>query len=191
MRTTPIRVLYMGSLWVKVFFIISGFVLPLRYFKTGKASCVTGGTFRRYFRLMIPMLIIISIYYFFMRMDCFGDSTYNKIKDHVFSEVLYDGLVGTWFGGTRWFFPAWTLSTELYASFWVYLLAEIAREFRGRFYIYFAMMMWTINIEIAGELSPKDDLHCSGIELNMPFFVLGVALADLETSEYKTFDKLR
>jgi hypothetical protein len=59
-------------------------------------------------------------------------------------------MLGTWFGGTRWFFPAWTLSIELYASYWVYLFAEILREYRGRFYIYFALILWTINVEAAG-----------------------------------------
>ena len=36
MRDTPARVFYGGQLWVTVFFILSGFVLPMNFFKTGR-----------------------------------------------------------------------------------------------------------------------------------------------------------
>lgn len=152
MRATPVRVVYQGALWVKVFFILSGFVLPLRFFKTGRDTCLTGGTIRRYFRLMIPVLIVMSIYYFFMRMDCFGESTYNKIKERVYLDVIYDGVLGTWYGNTRWFFPAWTLSVELYASYIIYRLCEVTREYRGRFYIYFILIVFILIVEAFGFL---------------------------------------
>ena len=34
MRYTPMRIFYQGYFWVVVFFILSGFVLPMNYFKT-------------------------------------------------------------------------------------------------------------------------------------------------------------
>ena len=36
MRTTPVRILYAGHLWVLLFFVLSGFVLPMNFFKTGR-----------------------------------------------------------------------------------------------------------------------------------------------------------
>ena len=33
-RVTPFRLVYNGNLWVTVFFILSGFVLPLSFFKS-------------------------------------------------------------------------------------------------------------------------------------------------------------
>lgn len=66
-RTTPITVFYHGYFWVVVFFILSGFVLTLRFFKIRKATCVTGGTFRRYVRLMIPVWFVLSFYYMAIR----------------------------------------------------------------------------------------------------------------------------
>ena len=36
MRTTPIRIIYEGYVWVMVFFILSGFVLPMNFFRTGR-----------------------------------------------------------------------------------------------------------------------------------------------------------
>ena len=68
LRSSPLVVFVHGHFWVVVFFILSGFVLPLRWFRTGRASCIFGGTFRRYFRLMIPLWVSISIYYFIAKM---------------------------------------------------------------------------------------------------------------------------
>ena len=70
-RNTPITLLYHGYFWVVVFFILSGFVLTLRFFKIRKHTCVTGGTFRRYLRLMIPLWVTLSIFYFCLKMEFF------------------------------------------------------------------------------------------------------------------------
>lgn len=79
-RTTPIRIAYAGHLWVLVFFILSGFVLPMNYFKTGRLVAITGGTFRRYLRLMLPVLITYGILYFFMRLDAYGDDAFKNLN---------------------------------------------------------------------------------------------------------------
>jgi peptidoglycan/LPS O-acetylase OafA/YrhL len=79
LRKTPLKIIYSGYFFVVVFFILSGFVLPLRYFKTGKETCLTGGTFRRYLRLMIPVLMIQSIYFLFMKLGAMSDNTFMRI----------------------------------------------------------------------------------------------------------------
>ena len=67
-RQTPVVLFYHGYFWVVVFFVLSGFVLTLRFFKVRKSSCVTGGTFRRYLRLMIPVWVVFSLTYFAIKM---------------------------------------------------------------------------------------------------------------------------
>jgi len=79
-RTTPIRIAYAGHLWVYIFFILSGFVLPMNYFKTGRLVAITGGTFRRYLRLMLPVFITYMLIYFFMRLDAYGDEAFKNIN---------------------------------------------------------------------------------------------------------------
>lgn len=189
-RTTPLKILYQGAIWVKIFFILSGFVLPLRFFKTGRDSCLTGGTFRRYFRLMIPVLMILSLYYLFMRLDCFGSDTYEKIKGLTYLDFVYAGLIGTWYGETRWFFPAWTLSVELYASYIVYRIADFAIDYRGRYFIYVAFIISIVAIEAGGFLE-YSQFSMFEEKYNFPFFIIGVAFADMETSKYRPFDRIR
>ena len=60
---TPLSLLWNGPFWVIVFFILSGFVLPLKFFQTKRAQCIWGGIFRRYPRLMVPLLVVLSIIY--------------------------------------------------------------------------------------------------------------------------------
>lgn len=79
-RTTPIRIFYGGHIWVLIFFILSGFVLPMNYFKTMRLVSITGGTFRRYLRLMLPVLFIYSVIYMFMRFDAYGEDAFKNVN---------------------------------------------------------------------------------------------------------------
>ena len=63
-KMTPFNLFIHGYFWVVIFFILSGFVLPLRFFKKQQASSIFGGTYRRYLRLMLPLAVAASLYYF-------------------------------------------------------------------------------------------------------------------------------
>ena len=136
MRASPLNVFVHGYFWVVVFFILSGFVLPLRYFATIKDSCIYGGTFRRYLRLMIPAAVAISIYYWVVKMGFTQPKSFRSLKRKNFLHLIFDGLFGIWFGDTSYCIATWTLSIELFATFFVYLLAYTAINYRNRFYIY-------------------------------------------------------
>lgn len=152
MRSTPVTLLYHGYFWVVVFFILSGFVLTLRFFKIRKHTCVTGGTFRRYLRLMIPMWVTLSLFYFCLKMEFFNkedlDDKSNKqlfkIKDKTFFKLMYDSLFNVWYGDNSWDLPVWTLSIELIATFMVYLIAQTIVEYRGRPWIYALLLLFFI-----------------------------------------------
>jgi len=144
MRSTPFKVIYHGYFWVIVFFILSGFVLPLRFLRTGKETCITGGTFRRYLRLMPPVLMINSLYYLFMKFDAMGVDTFYRLKHKTFMSLIRDGLFGTWFGDDSWTTATWTMSIEFYATFFVYLLSQTAAKYRYRFTLYFLAVMFIL-----------------------------------------------
>jgi peptidoglycan/LPS O-acetylase OafA/YrhL len=118
-----------GYYWVVVFFILSGFVLPARFFATGNKSCIFGGTFRRYLRLMIPLWVIISIYYFVVKIGFVGPQTFKAVKKKNFLQMIIDGTIGTWVGNTDYTFASWTLTVELIASFFIYLIANTIRNY--------------------------------------------------------------
>jgi hypothetical protein len=77
---------------------------------------------------MLPVLGIFPLYYFFVKIDFWPQfdtpASLVKVKDKSFSMLLLDCLIGTWFGNKDYTSAAWTLSVELWSSFYVFILAE-------------------------------------------------------------------
>lgn len=190
-RYPPATAFYHGYLWVEIFFILSGFVLPQNFFKTGRASCLTGGVMRRYFRLMIPVLMILSIYLAFARFDCFGEQTLNKLKNKTFLNLLYAAILETWAGPSVSFIEVtWTLGIEFWATFLVYLIAFTGHAYRGRFFFYTALIFFFWTVEWLGFLN-LIPWKTNRPFKQIPFFLIGTALADLENMTHRPLDKIR
>ena len=72
-----------GGIWfagysqVILFFILSGFVLPLGFFINKRTQSITGGIFRRYLRLMLPVLLELSVMYLVARLGWQSNKTFN------------------------------------------------------------------------------------------------------------------
>lgn len=127
---TPLRILLVGPFWVLIFFTISGFVLPLRYFETGRAPNLLLRMIKRYLRLMLPLFGIISIYWVYVRLglmyfDFYSVSQFDRVRVKDFSRLWYDGLVSTWLGNQDYNGATWTLKIELWLSFVVYIAAMV------------------------------------------------------------------
>lgn len=191
-RYPPTVVTYHGAYWVMVFFILSGFVLPNNYFKTGRISCIYGGVMRRYFRLMLPVLMILSIYHICARFDLFGETTYNKIKNKTWLDLMYAGLLETWYPGTSMAYiePTWTLSVEFMATFFIYLVAFTAHAYRGRFFFYVAILSFFWVMDCLGYLNLVP-YHVPKIIKQMPYFIMGLVISDMENMVERPLDKIR
>jgi len=190
-RYPPFPLFYNGFGWVQVFFILSGFVLPLNYFKTGRNSCLTGGVMRRYFRLMLPVLMILSIYLLFARFDFFGESTFNKIKNRTFLDLLYAAMIETWCGPSAWFVnPTWTLGVEYWATMLVYVVAFTGHSYRGRFFWYISLIGFFSVMDFLGFLNLIPFSTKFPVKM-MPLFLIGTLLADMENMVERPLDKIR
>ena len=58
-----IKVTTNGNMWVMVFFMISGFVLPLRMMKNNEDLNLFQRMIKRYIRLMLPLLFSCTLIY--------------------------------------------------------------------------------------------------------------------------------
>jgi len=101
---------------------------------------------RRYFRLMLPVLMIQSFYFFFARLDLFGKSTLNRLKNKTFGDLLWAGMLETWWGGWSFMAPTWTLGIEFWASFMIYLVALTAHNYNGRFFFYTSIIVFFLTM---------------------------------------------
>jgi peptidoglycan/LPS O-acetylase OafA/YrhL len=94
---------------VGIFFQLSGFVLPLNYLIKCRQNdpsandSIISGMFRRYWRLMIPLLTSYSIYFFFKHTNLLGKNTYYYGPgERTFMDIFEDGIWYTWFGINKW-----------------------------------------------------------------------------------------
>ena len=146
---------------------------------------------RRYWRLMLPVLMILSIYLLFARFDCFGDSTFNKIKNRTFTELLYAAMLETWCTtSTRFINPTWTLGIEYWATLLVYIVAFTAHSYRGRFFFYTAIVTFFWTIDYLGFLNLIPWKPATGVTY-MPQFLIGTAISDMENMVHRPLDNIR
>jgi peptidoglycan/LPS O-acetylase OafA/YrhL len=189
---TPLVVMIHGYFWVIVFFILSGFVLPLSYFKTGKLSSIYGGSLRRYPRLMLPVLFTLTLYYLVVKFGVTYKYAFPAVKRKNFGLLLLDGLVGTWLGNNDYTVVTWTLSIELWASFLIYILALVTINYRWRYMIYFFIFVfiWTAVITDAYKYTDYGVGNGkSRFVACIPMFFIGTLICDSEQM-FKTWRPL-
>jgi len=71
-----------------------------------------------------------------------GPCTYVRIKNKTFGEFIIDQLFVTWIGGDDWSTATWTMSIELFATFFIYLISQTAVNYRNRFWVYVAALLF-------------------------------------------------
>lgn len=86
----------------------------------------------------------------------YKDETLAKIKGKKYPELLLDGLIGTWFGNNDYAYVTWTLSVELWATYYVYVLAETVVFYQYRFFIYIAVLLFLYIPKITDDLEYTD-----------------------------------
>lgn len=141
---------------------------------------------------MLPVLMIQSIHYLCARLDLFGKSTYNALKNKSFGQVIWAGTLETWWGGNSIMVQTWTLHIEFWASFFVYLVALTAHNYKYRFFFYTAIITFFYSMTYIGFLNlTYYKVEFAAIPNQLPLFVFGAALADMEMMVERPLDKLR
>jgi peptidoglycan/LPS O-acetylase OafA/YrhL len=98
----------------------------------------------------------------------------------------------------------WTLSVELFASYWIFLLSFVVIHYRGRYWIYGLIFIFLYlpritdayhytNYGFASTFAvPKNRLFDVAIRQNLPIFFWGVMFCDLEHDKTnRRIDSLR
>ncbi|HWB39282.1 MAG TPA: acyltransferase [Candidatus Saccharimonadales bacterium] len=150
---TPFGLPFAGNFAVCIFFVLSGFVLSVGFFKHGRqiATLVSSAT-RRYFRLMLPALGAILLAYVLMRLGLFYNHQAAAISQtsvtvsqlwhfpaHLTS-ALFQGLYTIWFGNysniASYNNVLWTMHYELFGSFLVFMVLALFGSTKNRWLFY-------------------------------------------------------
>ncbi|QQS69129.1 acyltransferase [Candidatus Saccharibacteria bacterium] len=148
---SPLASLFSGSLAVSLFFILSGFVLSLRFFENKQSSLFTA-SFKRYFRLMPVAFFSIIMSYAILSLGYYTNSTDSAILHSPwtgntyfsfspsFIGAIWQGLIGAFTlqaEASSTYNPVlWTIYYELLGSFIIFGLASMCRGMRRRWLLY-------------------------------------------------------
>jgi hypothetical protein len=134
--------------------------------------------------------MILSIYYFFLKIGAMGPHTFLRIKKKSFYDLMMDSLFGTWFGDASWSGATWTLSIELFATFFIYLFTQTSTQYRNRSVLYFMIIGFVFFPEISDSYD-MTKYRLPELVKYIPIFFFGVAFADIETHPARPLDKVR
>ena len=178
-----IQLLIDGQLSVYVFFVLSGFVLSLSFFRTRNRDVVSSSAIRRFFRLFIPVFVSVMLSWLILHTGCAWNSEaaelmplkYRTPDSNWLGEFLPQGVsfldaLKQGLGGTFFNFDLhrslnsnlWTMPIELNGSFLTFAVLALFGSLPRRGLIY-AMLAFL----------------CSGYYLE---FICGIALCDIYTS---------
>lgn len=159
---TPINFLYNGNLAVCIFFVLSGYVLSLKYIKTKKISILFETATKRYFRLAIPVSVSIIIgfvaaYFGFIYYQNITELTNSDMSSqyelkHNFFDLIKLMTFDVFYYGISSYNPAlWTMKIELIGSFVVFLLLPlIALKKRSAIQAILFVVISLLTIRIGG-----------------------------------------
>lgn len=184
---TPLGLIGAGNFSVCIFFILSGYVLTQKYFKTKDRNIIISGAVRRYIRLFVPVLVAILLsfllasagvfHYYIETVAISGNNNYAGywIFTPDIIEAIKQAVWGTFFAGEDTYNPVlWTMTIEFYGSILVFAMTFLFGQQRARWTFYLAAAIFFFNSYYLA-------------------FIIGLGLADTfnsKTSIFKTGNKI-
>lgn len=128
---TPLNLMFNGNFSVCVFFVLSGYVLSWRYFRTKDKMYIYASALRRFFRLAIPATLSVCLAFAAMRLglgffDNIRQATQSSMPDPFtasprFLVMVQEALFHTFFTYGSAYNPVlWTMTYELLGSFLIF-----------------------------------------------------------------------
>jgi peptidoglycan/LPS O-acetylase OafA/YrhL len=185
---SPLSLLTNGPFAVRIFFVLSGFVLSLSYFHKKTGAAVAGPAARRYPRLMLPALASVMFGWILLKLGWYWNLDAAALMqrrpgawlfhwfllDRTFTDALREGAYGTFFSfdwNRTLNSSLWTMPWELGGSFIVFSLLALFGSIQRRFLIY-----GLVAIGLYATVWPL-----------LVDFVAGLALCDLFTRHEQRF----
>jgi peptidoglycan/LPS O-acetylase OafA/YrhL len=154
----PLSVALSGAFAVAIFFVLSGFVLTISYFKSGQPESIMRIAGKRYIRLMIPALssifltlILVGFGLLWLKNEAAGISGSTWLanlwpQSVSFFEALSQGVWGVFFSNnteTSYNPVLWTMQYELLGSLLVFAVALLFGKAKHRWVMYALLLLAT------------------------------------------------
>lgn len=185
--STPLGLIGAGNFSVCIFFVLSGYVLTYKYFRTKDKKIIISGAVRRYVRLFVPVFAAIILafllastgvfHYYIETVMISGNNNYANYWTFTpdIVDAVKQAIWGSFFAGEDTYNPVlWTMTIEFYGSMLVFAMALLFGVQRTRWTFYLAAAVLFFNSYYFA-------------------FVIGMVLADTfnsKTSVFKTDNKI-
>jgi peptidoglycan/LPS O-acetylase OafA/YrhL len=145
---TPLLDLWHSHLFpVRLFFVLSGFVLSLAYLRTGDPATLRSAAIRRYFRLVVPILGSVFLVYLLLMTGPISPALvprYQSMNNPI--DAGLDALLDAFFRSVFAFDnehtynrALWTMSPEFFGSLFVFAVLALFGSMRNRWLIFTAI----------------------------------------------------
>lgn len=181
----PINLLYNGNFSVCLFFVLSGYVLSIKFFQKQDVKILYEMAVKRYFRLAIPVSVSVVFSYSLVNLGWIfyeniqgitkGTMTENFTLNHNFFEVIKLAFFDVFIlGDSSYNNVLWTMRYELFGSFLIFLLLPLL-AYKKKEYVQYVLYSFLI-LGIA-----------KFVGLYFVAFILGVLLCDMHLSNRGVF----
>ncbi len=121
---SPLNLIYSGLPAVWIFFLLSGLVLSIKFFRTPSENLIVNGISKRYFRLVIPILVSNIIYVACALISNYhtGLGLFPYDSGMMLLELLY---YAPFTHGEFYNSVLWSLSFEMYGSMIIYAVLTL------------------------------------------------------------------
>lgn len=90
---TPLCLFFHGQASVRLFFVLSAFVLTYKFFKTKNYEYLSAGAIKRYFRLLGPVVFSLFITYILVNLSLVGKGGIGASEGFMFSLTLFPTVI--------------------------------------------------------------------------------------------------
>ncbi|AKB19461.1 MULTISPECIES: acyltransferase [unclassified Methanosarcina] len=206
---TPLGLIGAGNFSVCIFFVLSGYVLTQKYFKTKENGVIISSAVRRYLRLFIPVFASVMLSYLLASaglyryyLETMVISAGSNYRDYwAFTpdivEAVKQALWGSFFvGGKMSYNPVlWTMKIEFFGSMFVFAMALLFGSLRNRWTFYLAAIVlfhnsyylaFTIGMVFADTFNNKTPEFKKGNQIILSIvLILGLFLGSYPMSPVK------
>ncbi|WP_159461968.1 acyltransferase family protein [Salirhabdus sp. Marseille-P4669] len=176
---TPLNLFYNGNFAVFSFFVLSGYVLSIKFFRDRKLETIQASASKRYIRLAIPVLSSVIIAYVLLVTNSYelfsqytGDMRYDDMSHNLFV-MIKTALFDIFFDYSNAYIGVlWTMTYELFGSFLIFSFLSLFGINPKRYiaYMFLIVLFW-------------DSYFLA--------FILGMLLSDLYNSDLEIKTKTK
>ncbi len=159
---SPLNILFSGNFAVRLFLVMSGYVLCLGYFRTRDKKRLLAGMGKRYFRLFAPILLCNVIICILMSAGAYKNvivseltgsswlAGFNRCEPYLTDAVLEGGVLCFFTQCNQYNGVLWTIPYLFIGAILVYLICYLLGEKRWRFALYAVLGLLLFRTDYAG-----------------------------------------